>query len=152
MNPADIVGIGMIVIFSALGAVLGTLRAAFAFGGMFLAFQVTDRMVENQATMNSYIFTFIGIFLGLTVAGILLYGATKIHPIESLEGVFGFILGFCTGWGIARFIFSVYWFYLPEAAFTAHIVAGGMVAWDIFDVTPYQTLMNRTTSLRNPDI
>ena len=116
--------------------------------GMIIAYKVTNRIHESQLAAgeldgNVYLLTFIGIVLAFTIGGFLIYGATRIQPIESFEGVFGFLMGGALGWGIARFIFVYIVFYLgPESAWYGQIMDNSAIAWDIYLISPYYYLVN----------
>jgi len=150
MSAADYVSIAIILAFCACGAFLGAVRSIMLLLGMIFATSFVERMVDQGATQGAYVWTFIGITAAFTVGGFLLYGYSRITFIESMEGVFGAIIAGAAGWGIARFVLSVFLYYLPESSFAMMIVPGTSIAWDIYNVTPWQILMGRTESLRNP--
>ena len=149
MNSADILGVLVIIIFTAMGYFMGTIRSLASMLGVIFAFQVADGLYANQATANTYTMAFLGIFVGATIIGMLIYGKTRITLIESMEGIFGCILGLVTGWGFARFIFSVALFYNKDSDF-ARQIASGAISMDIYLITPLAFMMDSTTSLRNP--
>jgi len=149
MNMADIVGIVVIIVFTATGYFMGAIRSLASMLGVVFAFQVADSLYAKQAPANTYEMAFLGIFILATVIGALVYGKTRITLIESLEGIFGGILGLVTGWGIARFIFSVTLFYNKDSEF-ARQIASGAISMDIYLITPLAFMMDSTTSLRNP--
>jgi len=160
MNVASIVGIGIIFFITAIGTLQGSIRTLASLLGMVIAYQVTNNIYHNQVAqeqMNKspYLWTFIGIFVAFTIAGYLIYGATKIQPIESFEGVFGFIFGLVCGWGIARFIFLYIVLYIgPESAWYSQILDNSSLANDIYIVSPYYYLINSPIpqQLLNPRI
>jgi hypothetical protein len=149
MNSADILGILVIVIFAALGYFMGTIRSLASMLGMIAAFKVADSLYAKAAPANTYEMAFIGVFILATIVGVLFYGKTRVTLIESMEGIFGGILGVVTGWGIARFIFSVTLFYNRDSDF-ARLVASGMISMNIYMVSPLAFMMESTTSLRDP--
>ncbi|MFA6451592.1 MAG: hypothetical protein WCX65_19125 [bacterium] len=149
MNGADIVGVSLIVTFAALGYFMGTIRSLASMLGVIAAFKVADRLFANQATQNAYTWAFIGVFLGFTIVGILFYGKTRTTVLDALEGIIGAIMGIVTGWGVARFVFSVALFYKKDSEF-AQLVASGMISMDIYLISPLAFMMNSTTSLRDP--
>jgi hypothetical protein len=149
MNMADIVGILVIIIFTALGYFMGSIRTLASMLGVIFAFKVADGLYANHATASTYGWSFIGIYVLATVVGMLIYGKTRITLIESMEGIFGGILGIVVGWGMARFIYSVALFYNMDSEF-ARLVASGSVSMEIYMITPLAFMMDSTTSLRNP--
>ncbi len=151
MNGADITAVSIIIIFTVIGYFMGSIRSVASLLGIFGAFFVTDQLVRNGVPENTYILAFVGIFLGATLIGVLFIGKTRMTLVESMEGVFGSILGFVIGWGVARFVFSVIMFYRPDTEF-AGLIQSGMISMDIYLVTPFQAMMNDTESLRNPKI
>jgi hypothetical protein len=150
MNNADIVGIGIIVVFTALGAILGFTRGMGGFLGVFFGCKMAEMQFAAGAPANKYLMYFAGISLAGYLVGFLFYNASKFTPIESMDGVFGAILGFCAGWGIAFGIFHYYAHYLPDSSFYA-LIYEGRYARGIYDVAPYTEFMRRMDPLRNPD-
>jgi hypothetical protein len=149
MNTADILGILVIIIFVALGYFMGTIRSLASMLGVIAAFKVADNLYLTHAPKNTYEMAFLGVFIGATIVGALFYGKTRITLLESMEGIFGAILGLVTGWGIARFIFSVALFYNMDTDF-ARLVATGTISMDIYLITPLAFMMQNTTELRDP--
>jgi len=151
LNGADIVAILLIIVFGAVGSVLGSIRTLIIFLGMFFAYSLTNGMIsgEDIAPKMNYIGTYLGIFIGSIVIALLVYGYSKATIIESMEGVFGFILGALTGWGIAKFIFTIFLVYHSDTSFAA-MIGSGTIAWQVFNVGPYQAFLDRTKDLREP--
>lgn len=154
MNGIGVIGVVIIIVFAALGSINGSIRSIVSFIGVYVAFMVTDRMVASGASSSSYMWSFIGIFAGITIAGFLLYGATRMHLVDAFEGVIGAIFGFMIGWGIARFMMSYIVFYMPESVQAMQVLDQSSLAWTIYYVSPYQDLMNNPTiySLRKPSL
>jgi len=156
MEVGGILGISIMVIFTALGTLHGTLRSFFAFIGIYVAFLFTKGMLPPVGTASStmYVMAFVGIFAAVTVGGFLLYGATRLEPIEALEGVLGFILGMMTGWGFAKFVFSYFVAFSPQSQIAQQATMYGSIAWNIFTVAPYYDIMNipLLQNLRKPKI
>lgn len=152
MGSITIAGVIIIVVATALGSLHGSIRGIASFIGIYVAFMVTDRMAVGGATSTSYFWAFIGIFGGITLAGFLLYGATRMHLVDAFEGVFGAIAGFLVGWGLARFMMSYIVFYMPGTPLAAQILDQTSLAWSIYAVSPYQDFMNNPTvyNLRRP--
>ncbi len=150
MNSADITGLGIIILFVALGYFMGSVRSLTAMLGIIAAFKVADQLYAGGAAKNTYVFAFLGITILGAVVGALFYGRTRTTFIESMEGVFGAVFGLVVGWGIARFIFSVTMFYNLQTPF-AHAIASGAFSMDIYTVSPLKFILESTTTLRNPN-
>lgn len=151
MNIADIVGVGVILAFSVVGFYIGTVRAFGILLGCIMAFQVAAGFVDRG--MGTYAAIFVGVTAGIAIIGFLVYGATRFHPIDSMEGVFGIVLGFCGGWGVARFIFHTYFLFQPDAPFTQAIYSS-MVGMDIYHISPIQMFLQQKAvkNLTDPNI
>ena len=150
MNNADITGIAIIIAFTGLGAILGFTRGIAGFLGVFFACKAAEMQFAAGAPANKYLMYFLGISLAGYVVGILFYNASKFTPLESMDGVFGAIFGFCAGWGMAYGIFHYYAHYLPDSKFYAMIYEGRF-ARGIYEVAPYKEFMRRMDPLKNPD-
>jgi hypothetical protein len=148
---ADFLAVFIIIVFVSAGYFMGTIRALASMLGIFAAFSITDQMARNGAAENNYIGVFLAVFIGITIVGLLFYGHTRVTLIESLEGILGAIMGLVIGWGFARFIFSVYMFYRSQTEF-AGLIQSGLISMDIYLVTPFQLIMDRTESMRQPKI
>lgn len=150
MGQAEMLGMGIILAMAVAGWFLGTVRSLSAFIGIMVASSVTQKMLlaEVLPPQGNFVITFAGIAIAFLVGGILLYGATRMEPIASMEGVFGTLLGAAFGWGIARFIFIVFAFYHPGTPIANEIIAGGTFAADIYNVSPWQWVMGSASSIR----
>ncbi|MFH1538423.1 MAG: hypothetical protein ABIH66_05655 [bacterium] len=151
MNIADVLGVLVILAFTVAGYYIGSVRAFSILLGVILAFQITAPFIDRG--MGQFVLMFIGVVAGVTIIGYLVYGATRFHLIDSMDGVFGCILGLCAGWGLARFIFHTYFLYLPEAHFTA-LISSSLVGMDIYYISPIQSILNTPaiSDLRKPKI
>ena len=149
MNTADILGISIFIIFISTGYFMGTIRSIASMLGVIFASKIVDQMFLNHASQSAYILAFLGIFIGFTVVGMIIYGRSRITLVESMEGVFGAIAGLVIGWGVARFAYSVSVLYNPTGEFCS-LIAMGMIARDIYNITPLAFMIDSTYSLRNP--
>lgn len=167
MNTIGMVGIVIIVVVAALGSLHGSIRSIISFLGVWVAFFVTDQLVARQmaaamadgteiistaANASRYLWTFIGVWGGMTIGGFLLYGATRMHLVDSFEGVIGFVFGLLIGWGLARFMMSYIVFYKPASPSYMQVLDESSIAYGIYSVSPYQDIMNNSTvyQLRHP--
>jgi hypothetical protein len=147
MNAADIVGLVIIILFSAMGVFTGSIRCIISFVGLLVASNVTGRMLAQGTTQGAFVGTFLGIFVGISLLGALFYGYTKATLIESMEGMIGFFFAFMIGWGVARFVFTIFLYFKPESNFALMITPSALIAWDIYKVSPYLTFMDLTKRL-----
>lgn len=150
MNIADFVGVGLIVLFISLGVFLGSLRMFSIMMGTILAFKVAEGFVSGGK--STYVLVFLGVTAALTAGGFLLYGATKFHIMDAMEGVFGAALGLAAGWGLARFIFHTTFLFSPQSAF-AVAISSSLTGMDIYYISPIANFLNMRSvdKLRNPD-
>ncbi|MEW5947596.1 MAG: hypothetical protein AB1742_15510 [bacterium] len=149
MNVADAVAVGLIIVFIPAGWAMGAVRSFAAFMGVVAAFRLLSGFTDRP--QGTYVLLFIAIAAGFTAVGFILYGATRFHPIDVLEGVFGALLGLCLGWGLARFVFHVYILYQPDAPFTAAIYSSAF-GMDVYYVSPIRDLLRLGDPLMNPKI
>jgi hypothetical protein len=148
MSSADFLAIAIIVVFSGLGVFMGSVRGFAAFIAVMVASGMGSKMIAHGTTPGAFAGTFLGVFCGITIIGFLLYGATKITLLESFEGVFGFCFGLLVGWGLARFVLMLAIYFYPSSSIALGVNAGSMVAYDIFNVTPFQMFMGWTDRIK----
>lgn len=148
MNIADYTAIVIIAACIGIGITIGSIRGLAIFLGIFFAFQFAGTQIQKG--LGHYVGVWLGVAVIISVVGFLLYGSTRITLIDSLEGVFGAVLGLCAGWGIVKFIFTLYIVFQPQHPFTGTILSS-MTGWDIYTVSPVMELLNRTENLRKPN-
>jgi len=147
MNVADIISLFIIIIFTALGTLMGSVRSISAFVGIILATNVCTQLLAKGTTPGGFIGAFLGIFFGVTVVGFLIYGRSKTTLIESFEGVFGFVFGLMAGWGFARLVLMTALYFYPDSGLAIGTTPGAMIAWDIYDITPFRIFLTWTSKL-----
>ena len=149
MNIPDVIVILCIAVFSGLGIMFGTVRSAGALFGVVLAFRIAENFLNRGQT--NYVLVFLGIVTGCTIIGFLVYGATRFHPMEVMEGAFGAAIGFVVGWSIARFIFHVAFMFHPDSPFAQAIYASAL-GMSVYDITPIRRILEVGDPLMHPKI
>ena len=110
MNWIDVVIIALVLISSLLGFKLGLMRTAFLFVAFVLGIVISAQvaasppsfwknLVPNPSVryLVSYIILFVLIFVGVNIAGSLIYKAVAVTPLKGIDRGIGIFLGFLAG-------------------------------------------------------